>query len=473
MSAPVITVLGSINMDLVVTSPELPEPGQTLLGTGFDTVPGGKGANQAIAAARAGGTVGFIGAVGDDAFGDTLRATLASAGVDETTLRRVPGPSGIAAITVNAAAENTIVVVAGANGSVDDLTPAEQAAVSGSAILVCQLEIPLDTVTTGARTAAAAGVPVLLNPSPVQTLPAELLTAVTILIVNEGEAAALGSLAIAGVPHVITTLGAAGARYRGPDGQTFDVPAPVVTAVDTTGAGDTFAGALAVAWTEGRTPVEAIRFACCAGALATTVAGASVSAPARDRIEALVAGTYGGGSGPTHPAPSTNPPRPVAAPSRAPRRQPFPTFAEFSRRKDFEQLRDLLGRYLTEVLGGVPTAQTDRWVVNTLSEKGRTPQNRPLVTVLCGPAESLVVTEVGPEYKGQVVGFVNIAEPKHFGAYNKAVRALGARAIRFSDNRFGDLAQVNFESLDVLAALLADEQTLALARSLAVTLLNE
>ena len=142
--------------------------------------------------------------------------------------------------------------------------------VAASAILVSQLEIPLDTVTAGAKIAAAAGVPVLLNPSPARELPAELLAAVTVLVVNEGEAAVLGEAAVAGVPHVVTTLGSAGARYRGPSGIVVEVPAPTVRPVDTTGAGDAFAGALAVAWAEGAVPELALRRACAAGALAFT-----------------------------------------------------------------------------------------------------------------------------------------------------------------------------------------------------------
>jgi ribokinase len=287
-----VTVLGSINMDLVADTERLPAPGETVLGTGFHTVPGGKGSNQAIAAARAGGTVTFIGAVGSDAFADALAGTLAGAGVATDLLRHVDGPSGIAVISVDAAAENTIIVVPGANGTVSGLGGDDAAAITGSAILVAQLEIPLDTVTAGARIAVQAGVAVLLNPSPARPLPPELLAAVTVLVVNEGEAAVLGEAAVASVPHVVTTLGAAGARYRGPSGEVLSVPSPAVRPVDTTGAGDAFAGALAVAWAQGLDPAAALRRACAAGALATTVAGASSSSPDREAIDALVAQTY-------------------------------------------------------------------------------------------------------------------------------------------------------------------------------------
>ena len=286
--APRIVVLGSINMDLVTTTDHLPAPGETLLGSSFLTLPGGKGANQAIAAARAGGTVAFVGAVGDDPFADRLRQGLTTAGVSTEHLRTVEGSSGIAAITVDAAAENSIVVVPGANDTVVGLTDADRDAIATAAMLVCQLEIPLAAVVTAVGIAGAAGVPVLLNPSPVQRLPSGLLDAVTLLVVNEGEASALGTEAMSGVPHVVTTLGSRGARYRGED--EFDVAAPRVQPVDTTGAGDAFTGALAVAWAAGATPVQAIRRACAAGALATLHHGAV--APTADEIDELVAASY-------------------------------------------------------------------------------------------------------------------------------------------------------------------------------------
>lgn len=289
---PAIVVLGSVNMDLVVTTPTLPRPGQTLLGNSFQTVCGGKGANQAIAAARSGGRVRFIGAIGDDAFAAQLSAHLADNDVDIEALRRVAGPSGIAAITVDDAAENSIVVVPGANAAVTELTPAEQRLLTDASMVVCQLEIPVPTVVHAGAIAAAAGKPMLLNPSPMQPLSWALLSTTTLLVLNEHEAAEVGAEAISEVFHVVTTLGAQGAHYRGPDGEEFTVPTPKVTAVDTTGAGDAFTGALAVAWTEGRPPLAALQFACAAGALATTVPGASVSSPTRAAIEELVAATY-------------------------------------------------------------------------------------------------------------------------------------------------------------------------------------
>lgn len=289
---PAIVVLGSVNMDLVVTTPALPRPGQTLLGNSFQTICGGKGANQAIAAARSGGRVRFIGAIGDDAFADELATHLESCGVDIAALRRVAGPSGIAAITVDDHAENSIVVVPGANAAVTELTAAEQQLLADAALVVCQLEIPVPTVVHAAAIAAAAGKPLLLNPSPMQPLSWALLSNTTLLVLNEHEATEVGAAAVSEVFHVVTTLGRAGARYRGPDGEEFTVPTPEVTAVDTTGAGDAFTGALAVAWTEGRPPLAALQFACAAGALATTVVGAGASSPDRATIERLAARTY-------------------------------------------------------------------------------------------------------------------------------------------------------------------------------------
>ena len=290
VSGPIV-VLGSVNMDLVTTVSHLPAAGETLLGNDFTMVPGGKGGNQAIAAARAGGTVVFIGAVGRDEFGPRLSDALVAGGVSVQHLRRVAGPSGVAAISVDDDAENTIVVVPGANGTLIGLTAADRAVVTSAAILLCQLEIPMTGVLSAAGIASAAGVPVLLNASPARTLPAELLGAVTLLVVNEGEAAALGAAALAQVPHVVTTLGGAGARYRGPRTE-LTVPSPRVAAVDTTGAGDAFAGTLAVAWSRGADPRAAIPRACAAGARAPTTPGASSSAPGADQIDALVASFY-------------------------------------------------------------------------------------------------------------------------------------------------------------------------------------
>ena len=287
-----LVVLGSLNMDLIVRAAQLPRPGETVLGSEFATSQGGKGANQAIAAARAGAEVALIGAVGTDAFGDQLTAALIADGIDITGLRRLDGPSGIAVITVDDGAENTIVVASGANAGLTGLTSRDERSIAAAAMLLLQLEVPIETVTAAATTAAAQGIPVLLNPSPARRLPTELLACVTILVVNEGEATALGDAALAAVPHLVTTLGAAGARYRGPVGERFSAQPPPVSPIDSTGAGDAFTGALAVAWVSGAEPADALRFACAAGALATTRPGAGVAAPsaAEIRLAALSPG---------------------------------------------------------------------------------------------------------------------------------------------------------------------------------------
>lgn len=285
MTSTRVAVLGSINMDLTTVSAHLPTPGETVLGTSFDTSQGGKGANQALAAVRSGASTTFVGAVGDDGFGDELLHALVDAGVDASLTRRVSGPSGIAAIAVDAHGENTIVVVAGANDAVRQLTESELATIADADILLCQLEIPLTTVIRGAVRARAEGTLVMLNPSPVRDLPDELVEAVDILVVNEAEAAAVGRDVLDRIEHVVTTLGARGARYDGPE-STFEVPSPAIDAVDTTGAGDAFAGALAAEWSSG--PAAAIRWACAAGAFAATRRGAGSSSGSRSDIGSLL-----------------------------------------------------------------------------------------------------------------------------------------------------------------------------------------
>ncbi|MFR9751569.1 ribokinase [Nocardia sp. 004] len=283
--APVIVVLGSINMDLVTTTARRPDPGETVLGTGFAMVPGGKGANQVIAAQRSGAVTQFLGAVGDDMFAAELRRALTDSDVAVERLRTVPGPSGIATIVVDDGGENTIIVVGGANTRLTELTDADLAAIAAADILLCQLEIPIDTVATAARHARAHDTTVLLNPSPVRCLPAELWADIDVAVLNSGEAEQLGA-DLTPVPHVVVTRGAAGATYRGPGDIQLSRPSPHVDVIDTTGAGDAFTGALAAAWRRG--PQWALNWACTAGSLATTRLGASSAIPTGEEIAAVM-----------------------------------------------------------------------------------------------------------------------------------------------------------------------------------------
>jgi ribokinase len=301
-----VVVVGSTNLDLVVTAPALPRPGETVLGDAFTTVPGGKGANQAVAAARAGAACAFVGAVGQDSFAAPLRANLAGAGIDVRRLREVPGPSGVALIAVDATAENIIVVAPGANAKLSTLDDDDRAAIGAADVMLCQLEIPLPFVTAAAEAARAAGTTVMLNAAPARPLPAELLAAVDVLVVNQGEAAALAAPADRGddpqllldellvlVPRVVLTLGASGALYGDRQGHRVAVDAVRVKAVDTTAAGDAFTGALAVALAERRPVEEALRWACAAGAACACRPGASTALPTRDEIDSLFGSAYG------------------------------------------------------------------------------------------------------------------------------------------------------------------------------------
>ncbi|WP_084464412.1 ribokinase [Microtetraspora fusca] len=292
-----ISVFGSANMDLVAYVPSAPKLGETVTGRAFRTIPGGKGANQAVAAARAGSQVAFIGAVGDDAFGPELRGALFEAGIDTSRLRVEPGPSGIAHIVVEDSGGNSIVVVPGANGSVTGCSAEDIEMIARSRALLLQLELPLEGVVEAARAARTAGVPVILTPAPVVELPDELLDAVDLIVPNEHEAAditgatdpddALKAL-LDRVPEVVITLGSRGALYGSRAGARLLVPAVPVEAVDTTAAGDTFVGALATARSEGRAPADALRFASTAAALSVQREGASTSMPSRAEIDAAL-----------------------------------------------------------------------------------------------------------------------------------------------------------------------------------------
>ncbi|MEW2605835.1 ribokinase [Streptomyces sp. NPDC047916] len=290
-----IAVLGSTSMDLVAYVARAPGRGETVTGREFRTVPGGKGANQAVAAARAGGDVVMIGAVGTDEYGSALRTHLEHAGVDTDLLHTVAGPSGTAHIVVDDEGANSIVVIPGANGSVTALGPGERAAVSAAGLLLLQLELPLTAVTEAARTARDRGVRTILTPSPVRTLPSALLAAVDLLIPDEHEATALtgceephaaAQILLRQVPAVVITLGRKGCLYAARGGEPVLFPAPELTAVDTTGAGDTFVGTLAVALGEGRPVPEAVAWASSAAALCVQRQGASTSMPQRSGIDA-------------------------------------------------------------------------------------------------------------------------------------------------------------------------------------------
>jgi ribokinase len=292
-----VLVVGSANMDLVVHTPRFPAAGETLLGGRFETFPGGKGANQAVAIGKLGGSVDFLAKLGSDAFGDALLASLTDAGVDTKLLLRTDGhPSGVAVITVDEGGQNTIVVAPGSNMN---LSPeeVEAATYGGYAIYLAQLEVPIESVAALAA-ARPADAPFVLNPAPARALSDDLLSRTTYLTPNQSETqfltgqfptddasclAAAAPLLDRGVENVIITLGAHGsflANQRG--GRHF--PTLNVRAVDTTAAGDAFNGALAHFLAQGREIKNAIPLANCAGALAATKPGAQAGMPTWDEF---------------------------------------------------------------------------------------------------------------------------------------------------------------------------------------------
>ncbi|MFD9379224.1 ribokinase [Streptomyces sp. NPDC059999] len=293
-----IAVLGSTNMDLVAYVSKAPRLGETVTGRAFHTVPGGKGANQAVAAARLGGEVVMIGAVGADEFGVRLRSALAAAGVETAALRTVEGASGTAHITVDDEGANSIVVIPGANARVTGLEAGDDSRIGSADSLLLQLELPLEAVIAGARAARAHGVRTILTPAPARPLPAELLDVTDLLVPNEHEAAALTGLTdphraaealLRSVPQVVITLGGAGVLFAARGREPLALPAIRVRAVDTTAAGDTFVGALAVAVGEGRPMPEALRWASAAAALSVQRPGAQDSMPTRSETDAFAA----------------------------------------------------------------------------------------------------------------------------------------------------------------------------------------
>lgn len=291
-----ILVVGSINMDLVVHTQRHPRPGETLLGDHFQTFPGGKGANQAVAAARAGGRVKMIGRIGVDPFGDALSQSLHENGVDTSCVLRTPEvSSGVALIALDADGQNTIVVAPGANAylSPDDLREFSPV-FEGASMLILQLEIPLRTVAKAVALAKLYGVKVILNPSPAQPLNGNLLAQVDYLIPNEHElalttgveAVALATDALHGIgtKAVIVTMGGSGAHVS-TQTQQFHLQGHTVPVVDTVAAGDAFVGALAVALSEARPLREAAEWGNAAGALAVMRPGAQPSLPRRSEID--------------------------------------------------------------------------------------------------------------------------------------------------------------------------------------------
>ncbi len=288
-----IGVLGSANMDLVVRVVRPPVPGETVFGESVLSVPGGKGLNQAVAAARAGGTVAFIGAVGRDAHGDQLRGLLREEGIGTEHLRRVEAQTGTAHITVDALGQNCIIVVSGANRAVSsDQVP--DAVLAGLGWLVTQLELDQDAVASVLARAHALGVRTVLTPAPARPLSPELLRSVDLLVPNELEACTIAGLddPIAAArelsrtcPDVVVTLGSEGSVWATDGAVAERVPAPAVRAVDTTGAGDTFVGALVAALAEGCAMPDALRFATAAASIAVTRPGATSSMPTRAEID--------------------------------------------------------------------------------------------------------------------------------------------------------------------------------------------
>ncbi len=296
-----VAVLGSANLDQVLRVAAIPAPGETVLATGQDRHAGGKGFNQAVAAARAGAATAFIAALGRDDASDELLAAMHADGINTTAVRRVDGPSGQALIMVADSGENSIVVSAGANETLATLSALDRQTIERAAVLVAQLEVPVAVVAEAAAVARDCGTTVVLNAAPARPLDDALLRLVDLLIVNEHEAVELGGAddpvqaAVAltdRVSAVVVTLGAEGAAHVDADARVTRAPGVSAAAVDTTGAGDTFVGVLAAALAAGSAIDDAVRRAVTAGALSVEAAGAIPSIPTRAAVDArLVTGT--------------------------------------------------------------------------------------------------------------------------------------------------------------------------------------
>ncbi len=312
-------MLGSANMDLVVRQARLPQPGETMFGQSFTTVPGGKGLNQAVAAARLGGSVDFLGSVGDDTYGTELRGLLETEGIRTEGLASSDEPTGTAHISVVDSGENSIVVVSGANNTVTSLTDAQVQTISAASFLVMQCELPVSALSEGIAAAKAAGVFTVLTPAPVIPLPDGFLASVDLVVPNQIEAIELtgeadpvraAEVLSMGGRWAIVTLGAEGSVVAH-DGSVLGLaPARPVTAVDTTGAGDTFVGALVARLAaqaaersagagSGSDPtpariteadmIDAVRWATVASSVSVTRAGATSSMPHFDEVSAILA----------------------------------------------------------------------------------------------------------------------------------------------------------------------------------------
>ncbi|CAI8798530.1 Ribokinase [Pseudomonas fluorescens] len=302
MSAKVV-VIGSLNMDLVTRAPRLPKGGETLIGQSFTTVSGGKGANQAVAAARLGAQVSMVGCVGNDAYGEALRGALLAEQIDCRAVSTVDGSSGVALIVVDDSSQNSIVIVPGANSALTAETIDRfDSVIRAADVLICQLEVPDASVGHALKRGRELGKTVILNPAPAsRPLPSDWYASIDYLIPNESEASALSGLSVdsldtaqaaatrliaLGAGKVIITLGAQGSLFA--DGQRFEhFPAPAVKAVDTTAAGDTFVGGFAAALAAGNDEAQAIRFGQVAAALSVTRAGAQPSIPALSDVQAF------------------------------------------------------------------------------------------------------------------------------------------------------------------------------------------
>ena len=303
-SQPKIVVLGSINMDLVAMAPALPKPGETVMGSEFATLPGGKGANQAVAAARLGADVRMIGRVGDDVFGPTLLENLQANGVDVRDVMFTPDmSSGIAVILLDDDRQNYIVGIYGANMECDEIqVEAASRALDGADALLLQMEIPLAVSLEAAKNARQMGVRVIYDPAPPSKIPFSSYEAFDIIAPNQSEAEVLTGVEVSGIDsayNVASILRARGAHAAliklGEQGVVYStgdfaghVPAFQVEAVDTVAAGDGFAGALAVALAEGQPIERALRFASAAGALVVTKRGAQDAMPDRFEVERLL-----------------------------------------------------------------------------------------------------------------------------------------------------------------------------------------